>query len=186
MALLPSYARQPVLKFPNWKVTYIRQNREWLAQVRPYLDDSWIDKLKRLPPSFRKLEWNNAGGERNLWQCVLRFRPSGLRARPYDAVPALVAMTDYQRPILGPERRFLTRREALVLQGLPPTHCLPRSRDGAFTALGNAVHVKVVREIASRLFGATSTDGASFGQDGQCAIRVAEASDSATFGEAAG
>jgi DNA (cytosine-5)-methyltransferase 1 len=61
-------------------------------------------------------------------------------------------MTVTQIPILGPERRFLTRREGLRLQGFLETHLLPQSRQGAFAALGNAVHTRVVLAIAHRLF----------------------------------
>jgi DNA (cytosine-5)-methyltransferase 1 len=53
-------------------------------------------------------------------------------------------MTTTQIPILGPERRFLTRVEGLRLQKFPDTHRLPASRAAAFAALGNAVHVEVV------------------------------------------
>jgi DNA (cytosine-5)-methyltransferase 1 len=60
-------------------------------------------------------------------------------------------MTTTQIPILGPERRFLTRREGLLLQGFPATHRLPESRQRTFAALGNAVHTDVAFAIAHRL-----------------------------------
>jgi DNA (cytosine-5)-methyltransferase 1 len=62
-------------------------------------------------------------------------------------------MTTTQIPILGPKRRHLTRREGLRLQGFPDHHQLPASREAAFRAVGNAVHVGVVRAIASSLIG---------------------------------
>jgi DNA (cytosine-5)-methyltransferase 1 len=56
-------------------------------------------------------------------------------------------MTVTQIPILGPERRYITRREGLRLQGFPETLELPKSRGRAFAALGNAVHVDVARTV---------------------------------------
>ncbi len=56
-------------------------------------------------------------------------------------------MTTTQIPILGPKRRFISRVEGLRLQGFPDDHELPVARDEAFQALGNAVHVGVVKAV---------------------------------------
>jgi len=151
MKHLPSYAREEVDKFRHWKIRYIQQNREWWEKVTPYLSNAWKSKLRNFPPSLRKLEWNVKGETRDLWSHVLQFRPSGLRVKRYSSSPALVAMTSTQIPILGPEKRFLTRVEGRRLQGFPDEHNLPFSRIGAFKALGNAVHVGVVEKLAKRL-----------------------------------
>lgn len=151
LELLPSYARYKTKSFPKWKVDFIHQNREWFETHRRYFSAKWIETLRSFPASFRKLEWNCKGEERDLWKHVLQFRPSGLRAKRYSASPALVAMTSTQIPILGPEQRFLTRIEGLRLQGFPDQHHLPRSRVQAFKALGNAVHVGVVQAILRTL-----------------------------------
>lgn len=151
LAALPSYAREEHERFRDWKVTYIRQNREWFQEIKSHIPEGWVERLRQFPPSLRKLEWNVKGGERNLWRYVLQFRPSGLRARRYDRSPALVAMTATQIPILGPKKRFLTRKEGLLIQGFPDGHALPSSRSAAFAALGNAVHVGVIEAIAGRL-----------------------------------
>jgi DNA (cytosine-5)-methyltransferase 1 len=60
-------------------------------------------------------------------------------------------MNTTQIPVLGPERRFITRIEGLRLQGFPDTHILPKTRVRAFRALGNAVHVQVALKIAEGL-----------------------------------
>jgi DNA (cytosine-5)-methyltransferase 1 len=151
LALLPSYANRPGKEFPGWKKTFIRQNRAWFTSIRKHLTDSWLERLLEFPPSLRKLEWNCQGEDRDLWKHVLQFRPSGLRAKRYHSIPALVAMTTTQIPLLGPERRFLTRVEGKRLQGLPDCHHLPKSRASAFQALGNGVHVDVVEKLAKCL-----------------------------------
>ncbi len=150
MELLPSYARNKQ-KFPAWKIGFISQNRRWFSEISRWLTSRWISNLRQFPPSLRKLEWNCQGEKRDLWRYVLQFRPSGLRVKRYVTSPALVAMTTTQIPLLGPKRRFITRIEGLRLQGFPDDHRLPESRARAFAALGNAVHVGVLRAIARRL-----------------------------------
>jgi DNA (cytosine-5)-methyltransferase 1 len=148
---LPSYAREQVDLFRNWKIRYIQQNRDWWMLVAPYIPAEWKDGLKVFPPSLRKLEWNVKGEKRDLWSHVLQFRPSGLRVKRYSSSPALVAMTATQIPVLGPEKRFITRVEGKRLQGFPDQHELPITRAHAFKALGNAVHVGVIELLADRL-----------------------------------
>jgi DNA (cytosine-5)-methyltransferase 1 len=149
IAHLPSYARRE--EFPRWKKHFIRVNRNWFASIAESIPEGWISNLRAFPPSLRKLEWNCQGESRNLWNHVLQFRPSGLRVKRYTNVPALVAMTTTQIPLLGPERRFLTRVEGLRLQGFPDDHRLPNSRERSFAALGNAVHVGVIATIAEQI-----------------------------------
>ncbi|MYD53522.1 MAG: DNA (cytosine-5-)-methyltransferase [Chloroflexi bacterium] len=150
---LPSYARTEADTFPPWKVRFIKSNREWLSKIQDELPEGWVSGLQDFPPSLRKLEWNCQGEERDLWRHLLQFRPSGLRVKRYLNSPSLVAMTSTQIPILGPERRHLSRVEGLRLQGFPDDFHVPASRDATFKALGNAVHVEVVYEIAARLLG---------------------------------
>lgn len=148
---LPSYARTKTDRFPDWKIRFIRSNRAWLSEIRDQLPMEWIRNLKEFPPSLRKLEWNCQGEERDLWRHILQFRPSGLRVKRYTNSPSLVSMTSTQIPILGPEGRHLSRVEGLRLQGFPDDFLVPNAKDATFKALGNAVHVDVVYQIAERL-----------------------------------
>ena len=150
---LPSYAREEVSRFPSWKVRFIQQNRAWYKTHKSSFPTNWLAVARGFPASLRKLEWNCLGEDRELWNHVLQFRPSGLRVKRMRSIPALVALTTTQIPIIGPLRRSITRVEALRFQGFPDHHRLPRDREAAFRALGNAVHVDVARSIASRLLG---------------------------------
>lgn len=160
----PGYARSRNA-WPNWKVQFIESNRAWAVGLWRHLDNdwlrAWLDDLSDFPPSFQKLEWNCQGEEPNLWRHILQFRPSGLRVKRFRHVPALVAMTTTQLPIVPvgvssraggavdgqlPARHLLPR-EALELQGFPPDWATPRSRELTFRALGNAVHAGLVSEI---------------------------------------
>jgi DNA (cytosine-5)-methyltransferase 1 len=162
---LPKYARAKDEEFPDWKQRFIAQNRAFFTKVKSSFPSGWEQQLNSFPPSLRKLEWNCKGEERDLWRYVLQFRPSGLRVKRFDAVPALVAMTTTQIPIIGPRRRFLARREGLRLQGLPDQHRLPGTLDRAFAALGNGVHAGLVKLIAEHFFGAEPSLPVAAGHD---------------------
>lgn len=170
---LPGYARNGQGLIPHWKRRFIEQNREFFSRVRPHLRRSWLDEIRSFPSSLRKLEWNCQGEERDLWKCVLQFRPSGLRARRGNAIPALVAMTTTQVPIVGRRRRYITRLEAARFQGMPDTMLLPDQRAKAFQALGNAVHTGVVDVVYRHALSAV----------GSCANNINADSGKASNGE---
>jgi DNA (cytosine-5)-methyltransferase 1 len=153
---IPSHAnRAGDFLFPQWKRTFIRQNREFYQSNR-----SWIDPwLARWSPqdfhsSFQKLEWNAQGEDRDIDNFVLQVRASGLRVKRPTTSPSLIAFTQTQVPILGAnltgERRYMTPAECAELQCLGDIE-LPTSDLDAYKALGNAVNARVVKAIAERL-----------------------------------
>lgn len=172
---LPKYVRERQ-DWPEWKQAFIRRNREfaialWTAFAKqPNWLRGWLDELycSVSAASNQKLEWNCKDTDLTLEGKILSFRPSGVRVRRLVHVPALVAISTTQVPvvpILNPNEpsngavpgvawRHLLPSEALQLQGFPETWRLPPSRDRAFTCLGNAVHAQLVSSIFESWFGA--------------------------------
>ena len=137
---------------PDWKANFLTKNAALYlrnnggkARSRSYKGpiDKWLDHYNRLegvPLSRRKLEWQAQDAERDLWQCVLHMRPSGIRAKRPTYLPALVAIT--QTSIYGPRRRRITPLEAARLQGLPDWFDFGGQPEAAtYRQLGNGVNV---------------------------------------------
>jgi DNA (cytosine-5)-methyltransferase 1 len=133
---------------PSWKADFLEKNAAFYRQHQQVIDD-WLvrhDRLSALPPSRRKLEWQAQDTDRSLRNCILHFRPSGIRAKKPTYVPALVAIT--QTTVLGARGRRLTPREAARLQGLPDTFGFGDQADAAtYRQLGNGVAAGAVRHV---------------------------------------
>ena len=133
---------------PKWKVDFLRKNADFYAAHKKPID-KWVRKWdlysEAFPASRRKLEWQ-AGDTPTLWDALIHFRPSGIRAKQPTYVPALVAMT--QTTIVGSRRRRLSVREGARLQGLSDSFDFGEQRDSVtFRQLGNGVAVGAVRHV---------------------------------------
>lgn len=155
LSKLPSYARVVDARFPTWKRTFIRLNRELYRQNRTWID-KWLPALRDLPPSWQKFEWNCKGEERDIWKYVIQFRASGVRVKRPTTAPSLVAMTATQVPIIAWERRYMTPRECSRLQSLQELPFLPSKESQSYKALGNAVNASLVEEIGRALLSKTT------------------------------
>ena len=133
---------------PAWKANFLRKNAEFYTAYRTVLDQ-WLedfDGLDDLPASRRKFEWQAQDAQR-LEDCIMHFRPSGIRAKKPTYVPALVAIT--QTTVLGEPLRRITPREAARLQGLADSYEFPGQPDSAtYKQLGNGVNAGVVFHVA--------------------------------------
>ena len=147
---LPSHARTSDKTFPKWKKDFIRQNRQFYEDNKPWIDP-WLPQILKFPSSLQKFEWNIKGGKRNIWDYVLQFRASGVRVKRRTTAPSLIAMTDTQVPIIGWQKRYMTPRECARLQSLDSLKELPKNTTQAFHALGNAVNSRVVEKVARAL-----------------------------------
>lgn len=143
------------LDTPKWKADYLRKNAEFYTAHKRAIDrwaKKWDLYSDRFPPSRRKLEWQ-AQDTARLWETVMHFRPSGIRAKAPTYLPALVAIT--QTSIVGPRERRLSPREAARLQGLPDWFDFgPQPPSATYRQLGNGVSVGAVwfalRSLAMR------------------------------------
>lgn len=155
---LPPYARTKLGQFPDWKIDFIRKNREFYNKHKGIIDP-WLGKIKGFAPSFQKFEWNCKGSDRNIWNLVVQFRASGIRVKKPDTAPSLIAMTTSQVPIIAWEKRFMTPQECSRLQSMGELVNLPDTKGGAYKAFGNAVNVDVVRAIYDALTGRDAQSG---------------------------
>lgn len=133
---------------PKWKRNFLEKNSELYSNNQTWIDE-WASKwgvfTDAFPPSRRKLEWQ-AQATPTLWETVMHFRPSGIRAKRATYLPALVAIT--QTSIIGPLRRRLSTREAARLQGLPESFTFGDQKDSAtYKQLGNGVNVGAVWHV---------------------------------------
>lgn len=138
---------QEYLGLPPWKRKIVDRNLQFYSDNSVRIQ-AWLDRhpaIFEAPASFRKLEWQ-AGNLESLWDAAIQFRPSGVRAKKMDYLPALVAMN--QRSILGPLRRRVTVTEAAALQGFPEWFNFGTQKDSvSFKQLGNAVNIGVVYQV---------------------------------------
>lgn len=136
---------------PIWKADYLRKNSEFYTAQRDVIDKwttAWGVYSDKFPASRRKLEWQ-AQDTKRLWDCVMHFRPSGIRAKAPSYLPALVAIT--QTSIVGPRERRLSPREAARLQGLPDNFTFGDQKPPAtYRQLGNGVSVGAVWHVLRR------------------------------------
>lgn len=150
---------------PRWKQTLEEKNIAFYRDRNHRVPiDRWLRRnpqLRSFPASRQKLEWQAGDGSiRDLSQCLLHFRPSGIRAKQPTYAPALVAMA--QTPVYGPLRRRLTPREAARLQGFPEWFDFgdqPHSK--SYKQMGNAIHIGAAYYALKRHVAANEEDIAS-------------------------
>lgn len=124
---------------PDWKRRFIERNIEFYFENYKWID-KWrgIHELDSFIPSHRKFEWQGRKSN-SIYDCLIQFRPSGIRVKEASYVPAFVAMA--QTPVLGWEMRELSEYEASRIQGFPSDFTFGGQRRAlSLKQIGNAVH----------------------------------------------
>ena len=135
------------LHAPKWKSDFLTKNALFYTEHKKILD-AWLKRwnnLEHFPPSRKKFEWQ-AQDTPTLWETIMHFRPSGIRAKKATYVPALVAIT--QTTIVGKQGRRITVREGARLQGLPDWYdFVDQANSASYKQLGNGVNVGAVYNV---------------------------------------
>jgi DNA (cytosine-5)-methyltransferase 1 len=135
---------------PEWKRRFVERNSDFYMRNYKWID-KWLTeaKLEEFIPSYRKFEWQ-AQSHRDISDCLVQFRPSGIRVKAPTYVPTFVAMA--QTPVLGWEKRSLSVDEAKALQGFEKNFDFGAQRDAlSFKQIGNAVHAGVASLVFQAL-----------------------------------
>ena len=131
---------------PDWKRQFILRNIEIYEENSKWIN-TWRKKhdLSSHITSNRKFEWQGRNQE-DVYKCLIQFRPSGIRCKEPNYVPAFVALT--QTPVLGWEKREVTVKEASLLQGFNRDFSFYDQRDSlSLKQIGNAVHPASARLV---------------------------------------
>lgn len=138
--------------FPEWKWIIIKKNRDLYLKNKEFID-LWTKKynyLKKFSKTMSKFEWQAGEAINSIWEGIIQFRPSGIRVKKPDVFSALVALVQTQ--IVGKYRRRITPREAARLQSFPENFVFSNKDSTTYKQLGNSVNVRILYELAIRLF----------------------------------
>ena len=136
---------------------YISNNREFWDNNKHFLDDDWLPVVREFEQTYQKFEWQVGNEKRDIWKHMIQFRPSGIRVKKTNYIPALVAMA--QIPIIGWQKRRMTPKECARAQDfdvdglISEPFLLSDSAPDAYKQLGNAVNVKLTRIIFEAIEG---------------------------------
>ena len=155
--VIPRYAfNTSVGDIPSWKAKYIEQNRVFYLRFQEYID-SFLSKPEFYDLNFsdQKLEWNCQESSNSFQDKIIQFRPSGLRIKKSNWIPALNTINT-QNVFIPKINRKLSILELLKFQGMnlkyfPDIQGTEYIPNGGKKALGNAVNVEIIELIAKNL-----------------------------------
>jgi DNA (cytosine-5)-methyltransferase 1 len=145
-------AKKPL---PEWKKRFITNNRKTWESISDDIGVEWLRKVRSFKETYQKFEWQVGDEKRDIWKHMIQFRPSGIRVKRSNYIPALVAIA--QIPIVGWQKRRMTPKECARAQdfdvdGTKGDGFILASVDAvAYKQLGNAVNVKLTRIIMQEI-----------------------------------
>lgn len=155
---IPRYSQNDLEYYPAWKVTYIKKNRDFYQSNKDYIDRFMIEnpQLFDFEFSYQKLEWSCQRADRTFKDKILQFRPSGLRVKLNNWIPALTTVRTQNVYVPEIKRKIslteLCEFQSLILKKLPDTDNINKfHQNGGYRAFGNAVNAEVVKLIAEKL-----------------------------------
>lgn len=138
---------KPLNAFPVWKAKFIQKNIDLYHRNKAFID-RWLTKYDNLDwctPTHTKMEWQAGKDHTSIWECLIQFRPSGIRVKRANRFSTLVAMN--HRQIIGKYKRKISLEESKKLQSFPKKYQLNPKDNFALKQLGNSVNVKVIERI---------------------------------------
>jgi DNA (cytosine-5)-methyltransferase 1 len=147
----PPYIFSAKKPLPEWKKRFIFNNRVFWRNNKHLIDEEWLPVVRKFEQTYQKFEWQVGDEKRDIWKHLIQFRPSGIRVKKTNYIPALVAIA--QIPIIGWQKRRMTPKECARAQDfdvdgiISERYAISESDTTAYKQLGNAVNVKLTRVI---------------------------------------
>ena len=151
----PPYIVSAKNPLPEWKKRFISNNRIFWENNAQLLDNDWLSTVRGFEQTYQKFEWQVGDEERDIWKHMIQFRPSGIRVKRTNYIPALVAIA--QIPIIGWQKRRMTPKECARAQDfdvdgvISQSYVLSKVDSVAYKQLGNAVNVKLTKVIMQEI-----------------------------------
>jgi DNA (cytosine-5)-methyltransferase 1 len=151
----PPYVVSAKKPLPEWKKKFISNNRRTWELISNDVGDEWLNTVRSFKETYQKFEWQVGDEEKDIWKHMIQFRPSGIRVKKKNYIPALVAIA--QIPIIGWQKRKMTPKECARAQDfdvdgvIGKAYVLSSSDAVAYKQLGNAVNVKLTKIIMQQI-----------------------------------
>lgn len=140
---------------PKWKQKFVDANRKLYLSYKQSIDE-WLEKYDMFNriKLFQKFEWNCGTDIDDIRNTIIQIRQSGIRVKRPNYFPSLVAIVN--TPIIWDKQkchfRRITPREAANLQSFHSRYKFIGTDKQIYKQLGNSVNVKILKELASKLF----------------------------------
>ncbi len=147
----PPYIISAKKPLPDWKKKFIQNNRDTWEEISDDIGEDWLNTIRSYKHTYQKFEWQVGDGERNIWKHLIQMRPSGIRVKKSNYIPALVAIA--QIPIISWQKRKMTPKECARAQSFDVDGAKGQpfrlsSKDNiAYKQIGNSVNVNLIKEI---------------------------------------